>query len=51
MAESIISSVAGSLALSKEDQDCIRLAANDPDKVEEIVAQSVEKHEVLNPDK
>lgn len=51
MTESIVSSVAGSLELSEEDQDCIRLAANDPDKVEEIVAQSAEKHEVLKPDK
>ena len=51
MAELLISNVAGFSSLSEEDQDRIRLAANDPDKVEEIVAQSVEKHEVLNPDK
>lgn len=47
--EDIIRRVAGSMALSgfiltEEDKERIRLCADDPDKVEEIVKKLVEKH-------
>lgn len=51
MTESLISNAAGSSSLSEEDQGRIRLPANEPDKMEEVVVQLVEKHEVLKPDK
>ena len=47
--EGIVQSVAGSMALSgmdltEEDKERIRIIADDPEKVDEIVQQLIEKH-------
>lgn len=55
MTESILRNVAGSMALSgmdlsEQDMERIRRLVNDPDCVEEIVMQLIDKHKQMQED-